>query len=351
MKLPLTISLKIKALYYLFRKWLFSKIYPAPGIFTFGSKNFIGLERLVQLSKKIPDHQNLYHPLSVSLSAIEMRKNDFIPPDHFEATLIGSVYNGNIFKQSVGYVIFVGGNTTCYQIFMEEMISLHNKLKQDKKEAYIIGFNPPGVGLSPGEITGPDEYCQTLNALINNLLFNRINPENIIVVGHSLGAAIAAKTVAYFNERNLNIKLFADRTMNKLSNAVEAKLKNGLPLLLKYTLGNFLAMTAKSLINVFNLDLEVAADFTFINNKAPGSAYGMNADEDEMMADCSLIDGLPKEQLIYFRRFRLDPSHTHRSSHSKDHNKLISEDQSGYADQYFYDCISRLRTKNKQLIN
>jgi hypothetical protein len=341
MVLPDLVAAKFKVLYYIIRKFLFSKIYHAPRIFNQATTNFLGVESIVQLLRSTPDYNQLIHPLSVDFFAnIKFSPAEIREQGHFEAIIIGELIENKFYHPDAQYIIFIGGNTTCYQIFVSSMIALHNKLKKDNTKAYIFGFNPPGVGLSPGEITGPDEYKDAGKSIINNLLDNGVKPNQICIYGHSLGAAIGSLIAAEYQNERMDIAYFADRTMGRITDVVEAKIKNGIPItFLKNTLGNLIVIILKFLANVFTLDINVAKYVADINASSPNRALGMNTDKDEVIGDCGLMDKVPTPLLDNFKKFMLADSDLCRRTHSKPHSKLFSHDGGETAEAYVYNSI------------
>jgi pimeloyl-ACP methyl ester carboxylesterase len=317
--------------YLALRQFIFANIYPAPAIFNRATRNFIGLQ---QFPRIVPDYQELGQRLSFDLDANMhlLSDHELMQTDHFEALLIAKLLDKNIYVKDKQYIILVGGNTTCYQIFIPEMLELH---RRHYPKALVLAFNPPGVGLSYGATNSTEDYCAALASIIDNLFKNKVPAQNIMIVGHSLGAAVAARIVAKYNEDGQPIRLFADRTMMNISDIVATRIRAIIPTaILRYTIGAILYLLMKSLIRLLHLELDVARDFARINALNPGAARGMMVQEDEVIKDCDLGHALPKTQLEYFRCFKLRMEEKLRKAHSKPRQDLIDEDSKQNAEQY-----------------
>ncbi len=324
------------------RHSLFTLIYPAPTIVNRGTRNFIGIQ---QLTRSISNYDQFCHPLEYDFFAnvTNVESTNHIAPDHFEAMLIAEIEKNILYHSDIKYLICLGGNTSCYQVLIPEMIEIY---KSHYKKAFLIGFNPPGVGMSPGSTANLDIYCDALKSIIDNLHNNHIPYSNIMVLGHSLGGGIAARVVAQYQFAGKNVSLFADRSMISLSEAAGSKLRRGIPtLLLKYTVGNLLYVLAKFLIYFFKLELDVAADFASINKIQPGAAHGMMAHEDEVLSDCCLSGGI-EHPTPYFAHFKLRDEDPHRRSHSKVRRDLIAVGGEQTAEQYLHSVLVKF-TLNK----
>jgi pimeloyl-ACP methyl ester carboxylesterase len=303
------------------RAFLLAQIYPAPRIFNRGTRNFIGLQQMLRL---IPEYATMcqHKIFDVHGNCYAFPKNDIIENGQFEAVIICE--DQDIYKPNKNYIIHIGGNNTCCQIFVPEMLSTYQKFH---KQICLIAFNPPGVGLSPGNLSDLDEYCAALRSIVANLQQNKIPGSHIMIIGHSLGAAIAARVVAEYHEKGINLKLFADRTMSSISNAVAARVLSILPNFLKYILGNLLRYLIKTLVRYLQLELDVATDIALINSRNPGAAKGMTAHDDEMMQGCCVSAEIPPRHLAFFPRFRLKDEDVHRKSHSKPRDALVPSDK------------------------
>ena len=327
----------LEKVYNAVRQFIFSNIYPAPWIFNRSTRSFIGLR---QLSRLLPDYAELCHNLSFDLhgNMHEAIDHESLHPGRFEAVLIAKLDKKNIYANEKQYLIIVGGNTTCYQIFIPEMIGLY---KKHHKQAYVLGFNPPGVGMSPGATNTPEDFCNALKSIIDNLCNNGVPADNIFIIAHSLGAAIAARTLVQFHENGKPVRLFTDRTMMRISEIAAVKMQKLFPIrILRYTLGLLIYWLMKLLIKLVNLELDVAKDFVRINTISPGAARGMLASHDEVIDDCDLYYGLPEmHQLEYYRKFKLKMDDKHKKSHSKPRHELIEENGEKSAEQYLDECI------------
>lgn len=323
------------------RAFVFSQIYPAPTIFNPHTRNFIGVNQYMHL---LSYYDKSLHPIECHFDGkINLISNPhFHSPDAIEGILIADL-NGKqgIFNKQAQYIIYVGGNTTCFQILVPEMLAMFHK---HHEKPYIMSFNPPGVGMSHGATNNIEEYCASLKLIIDTLCGNSVPAENIIVIGHSLGAAIAARAIADYQAQGKNIKLFADRTMSSISAAASAKFRKLLPTeILRIIVGAILAWIARRLVRFFAQDIDVVKDFSLINEKNPGSARAMVTEYDHMMEDCCIADALPKHQLPYLKRFKLLADDMYKRGHSKVREQLIHAESPQTAEQYLHECIENFK--------
>jgi len=327
------------AIYNNLRSFLFSQIYRAPFIFHPSTRNFIGVQQLTRL---LPHYHEICHHRMFDFAGnlYTVPLNGVIEQGKFEAILISD--EQLFYDTNKIYIICVGGNTTCYQVLIPEMLDIYYK---QSAQVRLIGFNPPGVGLSPGSTEDQNKYCAALKSIIDNLLENKIAAKNIMVVGHSLGACIAARIVAEYHKQGLGIYLFVDRTMTSVGAAAGAKIRRLLPLAFRYLLGAFFYYVTEMLVKLLNLDLNVVADVETIHNNKPGAVKGMMAHEDELMEGCCLSLGLPKTILPYFKKFKLRAEERIRKSHSKVRIDLIHDAGHETADEYLHSCIREMTAR------
>lgn len=322
------------------RDFIFGEIYPAESVYNPRRMNFLGTQDYVDLLRAHQDYQHLCHHLQCNFSdeISVISYNNTINAEMFEAMIIGELNNNKIYNAKKQYIILVGGNNTCYQVFVPQMLKLYYK---HNESAYIIGFNPPGVGLSPGTTNDLEHYCAALRSVINNICANGIPAENILVVGHSLGGAIAAKVIADLQQEDKNVRLFADRTMKSISDAAGARFWRMLPTgLLRNTLGMILFYLAKGAVKMFKLEIDVAAAVTSINKNKPGYARGIATLQDEAMEGCCLLNGLKSEHLQYFETYKLRDNNLKRSHCTRRHELEHELQSHKSADQYLDECIA-----------
>ncbi len=317
---PMINSLKDQ-IYDALRNFVFSIMYPAPSIFNPRSKNYIGVRALANHIINADASRNLmYFDLEGNLYTFDSYKN-LSQPGIFEAILIKNIQKDGLYNNDMQYIIFVGGNTTCSEILLPEMIDCYNK---NHKQICVIGFNPPGVGMSPGVATF-ETNCDALSSIIKHLL-GHIPAENILIIGHSLGGSIGSIIAAKYQLLGNNIRVFIDRAMSSISDAAVAKVMRSIPTaLLRNTIGLLLALITKVIIKALHLEIDVVTNFVLINAKNLGSARAMAASGDEIMDSCCLVNKIPVLYKEHSEQFDLDPCEKNRKSHSVQHNLLFSK--------------------------
>src|SRR3990167_9274688 len=168
------------------RGFIFSNIYPAPTIVNPRTRVFIGAQFLAQsFIKTNATCKLVWFDYLGNMQQADTTTR--LLPGRVEALFIAK--GDNFYNPQKKYIIYIGGNTTCFQILIDDMIELH-----EKHDACVIGFNPPGVGMSPG-YTDLDKYCDSVKLVIDNLARNGVPYSKILVFGHSLGGGIAARVV------------------------------------------------------------------------------------------------------------------------------------------------------------
>lgn len=319
------------------KSFIFSIIYPAPSIFSARTRNYQGAKDLADLILNEDKSRHLlYFDLKGNLST-SITASDIPNPNTFEVILIKNPRDKSFYNTKIQYIIYYGGNTTCAEILLPEMIECYNR---HDKNICVVGFNPPGVGRSPGVATF-DTNCAALDSIIKHLLLQHIPAENILIIGHSLGASFGAKIVAQHQKQGKNIRIFIDRSMSSISNAAKARILKYVPtVLLRYTLGYLLVIFSKLLIKLLHLEIDLVNDFVAINKINFGSARAMAAKEDEMMAQCCLLDELPADQMQHVKKFELHRTDHNRKSHSAHRHLLFSkQDGNKTAEEYLDDFI------------
>lgn len=113
------------------------------------------------------------------------------------------------------YIINLVGNGTCY----EQII---NTMKQDASDlgVNVIGFNFRGVGKSTGKTTSKDNLFTDATAQVQRLLDKGVSPQNIVLKGHSLGAAIGSLVTQHFHQLKQPINVFSSRSFSTITNVL-----------------------------------------------------------------------------------------------------------------------------------
>lgn len=319
-------------MYNTFRSAIFDIIYPAPSIFSPRTRNYIGARALANLILNTDKSLHLLHfDLNGNLYTSNMPIDKTIP-GIFEAILIKDAKDTRLYNDRMQYIIFIGGNTTCAEILLPEMLECYNS---HNKQVCVIGFNPPGVGMSPGIATF-ETNCAAPESIVKHLL-GHIPAENILIFGHSLGGGFASHIAAKYHLLGKHIRLFIDRAMSSISDAAVAKVLRSIPTtLLRKTVGLLLALVIKFIIRTLHLDINLVNNFVTINTKRPGAARAMATEGDEMMLDCCLLDQLPTEHMQHAEKFALHPNDANRKSHSAQRNLLFSKNESNKTAEHYF---------------
>lgn len=112
-------------------------------------------------------------------------------------------------------VIHCRGNSEFYEQFFEEM-----KTDATNLDCLVVGFNYPDAGLSKQyqKNLSSEELIDSVKSVVQYVTENyQIDPENIVLKGHSLGSAIATHAAAELHQDNQKVSLFNGRSFNSLS--------------------------------------------------------------------------------------------------------------------------------------
>jgi pimeloyl-ACP methyl ester carboxylesterase len=296
---------------------IFSIIYPAPSIFSPRTRNYIGVRGLINLIPNLDRSRHLLH-LDLEGNLCTPNTSETVMPSNvFEIILIKNPDDTSLYNDSIQYIIFIGGNTTCMEILLPEMLECYNN---NNKNVCVIGYNPPGVGLSPGVATF-ETNCAAPEAIVKHLLAHNIPAQNILIIGHSIGGSFGSHVAVKHRTR-----LFIDRAMSSISDAAVAKILRAIPtLLLRNTIGVLLALITKLIIKTLSLEIDLVKNLVTLNTDKHGSVRVMAAEGDEMMQQCCLMDKLPADQADCAVKFALAPDDKNRKSHSVQRQLLFSK--------------------------
>jgi len=126
-------------------------------------------------------------------------------------------------------IIYLHGNGCFYETSLSKPLSLRDSLIQPtdgEKNPYphLLVFNPRGTGKSEG-ITHPDTVAQDIFAAFEYLVNNcGIDPNDIVIIGHSMGAFFSAFGAALVqrNHPDCHINFISDRSFCDIHSRVDA---------------------------------------------------------------------------------------------------------------------------------
>jgi hypothetical protein len=111
------------------------------------------------------------------------------------------------------YIINLVGNGMCYEHIVNDMENDAIALNST-----VIGFNLRGVGHSTSAPRKAADLVTDTIAQVQRLLDQGVDPENITLRGHSLGAAIATLTTKHFHDLGIKINVFNGRSFSSITN-------------------------------------------------------------------------------------------------------------------------------------
>ncbi len=137
-----------------------------------------------------------------AISFIKLSKKDF-----------GKLYS--IFKHDK-YIIKFNGNSSNYETarVFDDACKMVYKLERN-----VVCFNYKGVASSEGKSTKAKDLLETGMSVVQYWLDLGVKPENIALVGHSLGGAVATCCAYEFYKRGTSLKVFNGRSFSKFSKA------------------------------------------------------------------------------------------------------------------------------------
>lgn len=287
--------------YHAVRSLSFIPIYPARVIFNPKSNEYRAIRRNLTRNANLPlahivnfDLQNNMQPGEINPA----QKQD-ASKRYFDAAIFTTDFS-NIYNPNKQFIIMAGGNATCYEQFAAQMHAMTDD------DTNVIGFNPMGVGMSLGVTSSPDDYQAAIKSIIDNLHKNGVPHDRIVLQGQSLGAAMCLAAAEQYQERGQRVKVIADRTFARLDNTAATMIWP-------------LYVPIKLLVNLLGLNIYAATAFNNINQKNPGDAIGLSADNDGVIpASCNLYNGVSDNmrQQGFVKKFAALPHYNHYPAHN-----------------------------------
>lgn len=263
--------------YNFIRRGIFALIYPARFMHVPTAKEredhsllpeiepYYNFKSKINLNKAVKESK---HPFSMDIDCCMLSKNGTKAYD--------------LDKQ---YIIHCDGNASCYEKRLDALDHWCNEKRN------LVLFDPPGVRFSPGHTYGPEDYMRALKCMIEYLHAQGIPYENMVLSGHSLGAAISTMVGNDYHQQNHRIPVINVRSFGSMASAAAAYVKNSIPTtILRATIGNLLYGLVYGLVNITGLNFNPSKAFIEINNKHPGDAI------------CLMVEGdriVPQAQSLY----------------------------------------------------
>ena len=140
----------------------------------------------------------------------------------------GNVVNGVHFPGELNKaIIFLHGNGSFYESAATRPLHWKESLKDSSGNTpHLLVFNPSGTGKSSGS-TEPQTVAENLATVFNYLLEQGVDPNHIVIAGHSMGAyftAIGAHHIQGLHEEK-KINVLLDRSFWNLHSIVDSKVE------------------------------------------------------------------------------------------------------------------------------
>jgi alpha/beta superfamily hydrolase len=117
------------------------------------------------------------------------------------------------------YVVNIFGAVDAYEQNMGYM-----KEQSERLGVVNVGFNVPGVGRSTGTLDSKHTIIKAGVAQVIRLVEQGVEPEKIVMSGHSAGAAIAVACAEHLHKKGLKVNVFHNRSFGKTSTVAAALL-------------------------------------------------------------------------------------------------------------------------------
>jgi len=160
------------------------------------------------------------------------------------------------------FVIKFNGNGGQYQDLIDMYAEDANTLGYT-----VIGFNFRGVGESKKTPTVFQDLITDGIAEVQRLIDNGVNPENILLDGHSLGGGVATKVAEHFHGLKARVSLWNDRSFATLTKAAAGILAPTLPGILDDAVQTSFASTTWSVLESTGWNVDAASAYKRIPGK------------------------------------------------------------------------------------
>lgn len=120
-------------------------------------------------------------------------------------------------KKSAKVVICAWGRWDCYEAHLDEMATYARKLG-----VKVVTFNFRGVNHSTDQPSCGDDLVQDCIAQVNAVIQQGVDPQHIILKGHSLSGATLTQAAAQCHKSKKRVKLFNDRSFDNMKDTSTA---------------------------------------------------------------------------------------------------------------------------------
>ncbi len=152
-------------------------------------------------------------------------------------------------KAEQKYVIYLCGNGMCMQDLYNEIYDMCLSTQRN-----FVAFNLKNVIKSQGQVHSELDLINDVISQIEHLISAGVQPENICLVGHSLGAAFATLAAYVYYKEGTPIRIFNGRSFANFAYFAYLQEKNS-------GSSEFKAWLKKMSLQLSNFDIEVAKYF------------------------------------------------------------------------------------------
>ncbi|WP_165485116.1 lipase family protein [Legionella rowbothamii] len=149
-------------------------------------------------------------------------------------------------KAEQEYVIYLCGNGMCMQDLYNEIYDMCTTTQRN-----FVAFNLKNVIKSHGKVRNELDLINDVISQIERLIADGVDPSNICLVGHSLGAAFATLTAYTYYKEGTPIRIFNGRSFANFASLSYLQEKNS-------GSSDFNAWMKKMSLQLANFEIEVA---------------------------------------------------------------------------------------------
>lgn len=147
-----------------------------------------------------------------------------------------------------------------------------------KAKLIVHEINLPGIGFSDGRMTNHTHAIEGAILQVQYLINHGVDPEKIILCGHSLGGAIATITAAHFHSKGQRVSVFNNRSFSTLSSTVNGMMLSTPPItVIVGILMTALSLTASVCYRNYKTGFTVKPNLPFAVKLLPILLLGLNA--------------------------------------------------------------------------
>jgi pimeloyl-ACP methyl ester carboxylesterase len=246
------------------------------------------------------------------------------------AYLRGKQKNGKEAPESAKTMIYFPSNGDTFDLHLTSHLT-----ETFQENGYnILLFNYRGVGESEGHATkeGLFKDAEALYRYATEEL--KVPPENLLLYGHSLGAAVASHVV----EKNPEVKFCHERSFTHLDKAAKSLVTNSLKGFIGHPLASLIGRAAGAAIRALDLNMDAETAFTTGDS---GNRRAVYHPEDQLIDKKSgLAPNILNNEVSNRDSFQTIP--LNKLEREDPHNRWVTKDEAALIYTHFNQSSSYL---------